>query len=142
MEGKPNGLIITVFHVEHSALFTGREVNRLAVKARGRACLQPAHPESKRPQRLRECDRRWLTVSPSGRLFTADMDDPIQKRARRDDQRPAAYPPAILEHQSRYSVSSMEHRDGSANQPLDLGYATDSLVHPRRIVMLVGLRAR
>ena len=69
----------------------------LAVEPRRRAGLQPAPLEAERLQRLREIARRRLAGAAGRPLLRPDVDQPVEERAGRDDQRAAAEALAVFE---------------------------------------------
>ena len=76
------------------------EVDALAIEPRRRPGLQPAPLEAERLQRFGEVARRRLAGASRRVLLGADVNQPVQERAGRDDERAARVRIAVLQRQS------------------------------------------
>ena len=76
-------------------------------------------------------------------LLVADVDEAVQERARRDDER-AARRPRSPSSNARPVTRPLVDQDpaGAPEQPGDVGLGRERLAHPRAVRALVGLRAR
>src|SRR5439155_11767193 len=88
---------IAALDEERSVFDSGGEIDAAAIEARRRARLEPPPLEPEGLQRLREFTGRWFARAPCGTLFGTDVDETIQKGARRDDERAATIAVAVLE---------------------------------------------
>ena len=114
----------------------------VAIEPRRRAGLQPAPLEAERLQRLGELARRRLAGAAGRMLLGADVDQAVQKRAGRDDERRARVRVAVLDREPGDAAVLDENPAGPADQPLDVRLGLERRADPRAVDLLVRLRAR
>src|SRR5207244_10200553 len=107
-----------------------------------RACFQPAPRKAERLERLGEIARRRLAGAPGGALLAPDVNESVEERPRRDDERVAAIDVAVLEREPR-DAAVLDHDSARlADDPRDVRLAHERVAHPPAVAPLVGLRAR
>ena len=76
------------------------EIDAVAIEARRRACFQPAPFEAACLQRFRQLPRRRLARAAGGVLLGPDVNQAVEKRAGRDDERAALIRVSVLHRQT------------------------------------------
>ena len=102
-ERERNRRVIAVFHVEHTALDAFVKVDRLSSEPRRRSGLQSAPAEAQFLDGFGQIARWRLAGAARGPLFTPNVNQTVEERAGRDDERLAAETAPILELQGRKS---------------------------------------
>ena len=90
----------------------------------------------------RQLLRRRLARAARRPLLVADVHEAVQKRARRDDERAARDPPAVLEREAADAPVLDQHPAGASEHPGDVRLRGERVAHPCAVSMLVRLRAR
>src|SRR5262245_19855991 len=75
-------------------------------------------------------------------LLRTDVNEAVQERPRRDDQRSTRVRAAVLEGESRDATVLDENATRATDQPLDVGLRVERGLHPSAVDRLVRLRAR
>src|ERR1051325_11369138 len=104
--------------------------------------LQATHLEAVLSKRLGQLRRGRLAVTPRRSLFAADVDQSIQERSGRDDERTAFVTVAVLHREPDDPIADRQNSTGFAEQPGDVGFLFQRACDPPRIEPLISLRAR
>src|SRR5688572_10606919 len=95
-----NRRFVSMFHVERAPLHAGHKIYRLARQTRWSPRLQPSPLESNTFNRLSEIPRWRLPRPTRWPLLAANMNQTVQERSCRDDERSAAENTPILERKT------------------------------------------
>src|ERR1041385_2559758 len=118
------------------------EVDARAMKARRRASLQPSDLEAPRSDCCRKFTRWGFAVPPSRSLFPPDVNQAVEKRARRDHERIACVAIAILHRQSDNPAVLDQDVSCGTEDPRDIRLAFQRLDDPRAVQTFIRLRPR
>ncbi len=75
-------------------------------------------------------------------LLRTDVNEPVEKRAGRDDERTAAVRVAVFEREADHSTVLDKDPSGASNEPLDVRLGVERRFHPATVDFFVRLRAR
>src|SRR5204862_7525424 len=114
----------------------------LAIESRWSAGLQSAPVETERLERYGQLSRRRLVGATGRVLLRSDVNQSVEKRAGRDDERATVVCVAIFHCHSDHSIVLDQHAAGSADEPLDIRLGIQSGLHEAAVDLFVRLRAR
>ena len=118
------------------------EIDAAPIEPRRRAGLEPAPREPERLQRLRQLARRRLAGAAGGMLLAADVDQPVEERAGRDDERAARVRSPSSSASPTTRPCSTRMRPALPKIHSMFGSRSQRREHPSAVPLLVGLRAR
>ena len=101
-----------------------------AIEARRRSGLQPAPLEPERLQRLGEIATTAARRRGRPAAARADVNQTVQERAGRDDERTAAERIAVLQREADDAAVLDENPAGPADDPLDVRLGLERRPHP------------
>ena len=135
-------MIIATLLGEEAGTNARIEIDRPAVEPRRRSCLQTTHLKSERPNRVSEFTRRRLAVTSGGPLLSPDVNQPVEKRPRRDDERFTPMDVAVFHRETDCAPTLNENVPCRTDQPFNIGLLPNFNAHPLAVATLVRLGAR
>ena len=118
----------------------GFEIDAAAIEPWRSARLQPAHLEALRADRLSQVRGRRLSVPPRRPLLRSNVNQAVEKRARRHDDSAGVMGIAVFHREAHRPAILDQQAARLAEQPRHIGFVLEDVEDPGTIATLVRLR--